>query len=240
MKEPVPMLLATVAARGGSKGVKNKNIRPLLGKPLIAHTLLQLKAWGKYARLVVSTDSEDIAEAARACGAEVPYLRPAELATDTSGKMDALRHCLIHCERHYGMRFDAVFDLDATAPVRRPADMDNMISLYTQSGADCVFSVVNARKNPYFNMVEQNADGTVSLSKTLPSNVRRRQDAPKVYDMNASMYVYRREFLLDPVNNMPYSGKSAAYVMGEAAAYDIDAELDFAIVEMIMAREGLA
>jgi len=235
-----PALLATVAARGGSKGVKDKNIRPLLGKPLIAHTLLQIMAWGKHARLVVSTDSEAIAAAARACGAEVPFLRPADLAGDTSGKMDALRHCLEGCEAHYGRRFDAVFDLDATAPVRRTADLDAMVDLYARSGADCVFSVTPARKSPYFNMVEMNPDGSVSLSKPLPGAVRRRQDAPKVFDMNASMYVYRREFLLDPANRMPYSGRAFAYVMGEEAAYDIDNELDFAIVEMIMAREGLA
>lgn len=235
-----PALLATVAARGGSKGVKDKNIRPLLGRPLIAHTLLQLRAWGKQARLVVSTDSEAIAEAARAYGAEVPFLRPAELATDASGKMDALRHCLEGCEDHYGSRFDAVLDLDATAPVRRTADLDAMLGLYVKSGADCVFSVTPARKSPYFNMVELNADGSVSLSKALPGAVRRRQDAPKVFDMNASIYVYRREFLLDPANKMPYSGRAFAHVMGEEAAYDIDTELDFAIVEMIMAREGLA
>lgn len=233
-------ILATIAARGGSKGIKNKNLRPLLGKPLIAHTLLQIKSWGKFDNLVVSTDSEAIAAVARAYGAEVPFLRPAELAGDSSGKMDALRHCLISCESHFARRFDAVFDLDATAPVRRTADLEAMVALSSESGADCVFSVTAARKNPYFNMVEQNADGTVSLSKTLPGTVRRRQDAPKVYDMNASMYVYRRDFLLDEGNKMPYSGRSVAYVMGEEAAFDIDNEMDFAIVEMIMAREGLA
>lgn len=231
-------ILATVAARGGSKGVKGKNIRMLAGKPLIGHTLDQIRAWGKYARLLVSTDSDEIAEIARAYGADVPFLRPAELATDTSGKIEVLRHALLEAERIYATRFDALFDLDATAPIRMPGDMDRIVSRFLETGADCVLSATKARKNPYFNMLEENPDGTVAVSKPLPAALKRRQDAPRVFDANASMYVYRRGFLLDPATVSVLSGRAFVYEMDPLSAYDIDEELDFRIVEMIMSESG--
>jgi CMP-N-acetylneuraminic acid synthetase len=231
-------ILATVAARGGSKGVKGKNIRPLAGKPLIAHTIDQVIAWGKYARFLVSTDSEEIASVARAHGADVPFLRPAELATDTAGKIEVLRHAWQEAERAYGMRFDALFDLDATAPIRMPGDMDRIVERFLATGADCVLSATRARKNPYFNMLEENPDGTVSVSKPLPGALKRRQDAPRVFDANASMYVYRREFLLNPATQTVLSGRAFVFEMDELSAYDIDEELDFRIVEMILGELG--
>lgn len=227
-------VLATIAARGGSKGVKGKNIRPLAGKPLIVHTIEQVLAWGGHDRFLVSTDSEEIAAVARQHGAEVPFLRPAEFATDTAGKIEVLRHALIEAERIYSTRFDVLFDLDATSPIRRAGDMDGILERSRATGADCVFSVTKARKNPYFNMVEENPDGTVSLCKPLPGALKRRQDAPRVFDVNASMYVYRRDFLLDRATVTVLSGRAAAYEMDELSAYDIDEELDFRIVEMIM------
>lgn len=227
-------ILATILARGGSKGVKNKNIRNLLGKPLIAHTIEQLKSWGKFDTLIVSTDSTAIAEVALQYGADVPFMRNPELASDTASKIDGLRDALIRCEKLYNRTFDAILDLDTTAPVRKISDIDSLVNDFKKHTPDCIFSVVAAHKNPYFNMVETNPDGTVALCKKLPSGVVRRQDAPKVFDMNASMYIYKRDFLLNPATKMCYDGITRAYEMNELSAFDIDREIDFKFVEMIL------
>jgi CMP-N,N'-diacetyllegionaminic acid synthase len=231
-------ILMMVCARGGSKGVKNKNIRTLCGKPLIAHTLLQAKAWGRATRMIVSTDSADIADTARQWGAEVPFMRPAELATDTAGKLGAIRHALLAAEDHYMMRFDAVLDLDATAPLRTAEDIEGAYQRFCSSGADTLFSVVPAHRNPYFNMVEEGADGFCHLVKQLPGAVLSRQSAPKVYDMNASIYFYRASYIRDEASRTAISDRSSVYVMNEISARDIDSEQDFNFVEYLV-KQGL-
>ncbi|MFH1310723.1 MAG: acylneuraminate cytidylyltransferase family protein [Candidatus Omnitrophota bacterium] len=232
-------ILAVIAARGGSKGVKNKNIRILGDKPLIAHTIEQIKKWGKFDKFIVSTDSEEIARVAQKFGAEVPFLRPLELASDTSAKMDALRHSLLTAEKHYGTKFDALLDLDATSPVRTVKDITGIVEMFKSEKADCVFSVVKSRKNPYFNMVEKLSDGSVKICKKTYSEIIRRQDSPEVFDMNASMYVYARDYLIDVNNKNPYSKVARIYEMGEKSAIDIDTELDFKFMEFLMKEEEI-
>jgi len=231
-------ILATVAVRSGSKGLKEKNIKPLLGKPLVAYTIEQVLKWGKFDKFVVSTDSEKIAEISRGLGAEVPFLRPAELATDTANKMDALRHAFLTTQRHYGLEFDALLDLDATAPVRTVQDLENIVGLFKEKKPDCIFSVVKARRNPYFNMVESGEDGTVEVCKPPTSEITRRQEVPMVYEMNASMYIYKREFLLDPQNKTPYAKRTLVYEMPEVSRIDIDSESDFRYLEFLV-KKGL-
>lgn len=228
-------LLVTVCARGGSKGLPNKNLVPVAGKPLIAHSVLQAKSWGKAKHIVVSTDSKEIARVAVAYGAEAPFLRPAALATDRASKLHALTHALRHAEQYYGERFDVVLDLDPTAPIRRPADIDNALRIFRKSKKPVCFSVTRARKNPYFNMVERAKNGRVGLSKKLPGDVFRRQDAPAVWDMNASIYVYDRAFLLtDP---RTFWGVDCEIVpMSPECAFDIDLERDRVVVEALMAH----
>lgn len=228
-------LLVTVCARAGSKGLKNKNIRSLCGKPLIAYAIEQARKWGRFTRLICSTDSKKIAGIARKHGAETPFLRPKKLAGDTAGKMDVLRHALIEAEKFYGIKFDALLDLDVTSPIRQAGDIESIVNLFKARKPDCVFSVVEAHRNPYFNMVEQH-NGTVRVCKRLPHTVLRRQDAPRVYDMNASMYVYKRAFLLDRKNRMPYSGRSLIYKMPDESRIDIDSELDFKLMEFLVKK----
>jgi CMP-N-acetylneuraminic acid synthetase len=231
-------ILVTIAARGGSKGIKNKNIRNLSDKPLIAYTIEQAVKWGKFERLIVSTDSQDIAKIAKEYGAEVPFMRPAELATDTASKIDTLRHAFIEAEKYYQSKFDVLLDLDATAPIRTIKDIDNIVSLFEKKRPASVISVVKASKNPYFNMVEEQADGTFSICKQLEKIVYRRQDVPSVYDMNASIYVYDREFIIDLANKTPFSNKVFAYLMPDISAVDIDTELDFRFNEFLI-KEGM-
>lgn len=231
-------ILITICARGGSKGVKNKNIRMLLGKPLITYSIETAQKWGIAERIVVSTDSKEIAEIALSFGAEVPFLRPDELASDTSPKLSAIRHALIHSEKYFNERFDVVVDLDATAPLRSIKDLDKGFALFQKYQPKTLFSVVPARRNPYFNMVEELEDGKAILCKNLPDSVVRRQDAPKVYNMNASIYFYRRDYVLDIENVNAMSDDTRILVMDEETGFDIDSELDFKLIEFL-AREKL-
>jgi N-acylneuraminate cytidylyltransferase/CMP-N,N'-diacetyllegionaminic acid synthase len=230
--QTLPKILVTICARGGSKGVKNKNIRPLAGRPLIAHTIWHALNWGKAEDVIVSTDSREIAEVAKAAGASVPFLRPAELATDSAPKIPVIQHAL----RESGKAYDFVLDLDPTAPLRKLADLDNVLRIHREKNALSTFSVVSAHKNPYFNMVELAENGFAHVSKTLAKGIARRQDAPKVYNMNASIYMYSVEYLETATG--VFSPRSAIYEMDELSAFDIDRELDFKLVEFFI-REGL-
>lgn len=237
MNENLISVLITICARGGSKGVPGKNIRPLCGKPLIAHTIEQACSWGKAGRVVVSTDSDEIAEVACAYGAEVPFIRPQELARDDSPKLPVVRHALMSCEDLYGETYDVIVDLDATSPMRTVDDLDACYRAFVEHEPRTLFSVVRAHKNPYFNMVEASGEGFVSLCKELPKDVSRRQDAPVVYDMNASIYMYDRGYLLDERNVGPISDRSIVHVMDERASYDVDREIDFQFLEFLMTKE---
>lgn len=229
-------ILLTVAARGGSKGVKNKNIRMLCGVPLIAHTIIQAKKWGRAERIVCSTDSDEIASIARQYGADVPFMRPPELATDESGKLEVLRHTVKTVEREDGAVYSIIVDLDVTAPVRKISDIEGALQLFQEKRPKTIFSVVPSRKNPYFNMVELDDENRAVLVKVLDSTVMRRQDAPRVYDMNASIYVYNRDYLLDESTQSAISDRSFAFVMDELSAFDIDSELDFQFIEFLVSK----
>lgn len=230
-------LLITICARGGSKGVKNKNTKELGGKPLILYTIDQAKKWGKGSHIIVSTDSEEIAKIAYDFGAEVPFMRPAELASDSASKISAIKHALISCEKIFGEVYDFVMDLDVTSPIRTAEDLENAYNLFLEKKPKTLFSGVLAHRNPYFNMVEEFEDGKVRLCKE--GNFVRRQDAPKVYDMNASMYIYDREYLTGD-NISPISDNSIIYQMDELSRIDIDSELDFKFIEFLIKEDVIS
>lgn len=230
-----PNIIVTICARGGSKGVPNKNIRKLAGKPLIAHTVEIAKEWGKADRIVCSTDSEKIARAAKKYGAEVPFVRQKKLATDRSGKVAVIRDALRRCEALYEETYDVVVDMDVTNPLRRIADLDECLKIFKKKNADIVITAVEARRSPYFTMVELDKNGFAHLSKKIEDVPLRRQDSPRVYDMNGSIYFYKRETLLNENFNHPIcSGRVALHVMDEMSAFDVDSEMDFKFVEFIM------
>lgn len=224
--------LCTIGARGGSRGVKGKNLRPLLGKPLIAHSIEQAHAAGVFDAVAVTSDSDAILEAARAAGADYLIKRPDEMASDTAPKLPAIRHCILAVEQRLGVRFDVSVELDPTSPLRLPADVIGAIRLLEETGADSVITGAPARRSPYFNLVERDETGHVGLSKPHDAIVHRRQDSPACFDMNASVYVWRRDlFVADPRVFYPHT---RLFEMPEARSIDIDTELDFRIVEMIM------
>lgn len=229
-------VLLTICARGGSKGVKNKNIRLVGGIPLIAYTIRQAIAWGKAKHIVVSTDSKAIAGIAKKYGAETPFLRPQKISGDTSAKILAIRHALIQAERMYKETYDVVIDLDATSPIRTPEDIESAYRIFLQKRPSAVFSVTEARKNPYFNMVEKDKRGNIVLCKPSAKKIMRRQDAPVVYDMNASIYVYDRSYILSPSTSTVISDNNAVYVMKDVSAVDIDREIDFQFIEFLVSK----
>ena len=226
-------ILGTICARGGSKGVKNKNIKNLAGKPLIAYSIEYFKRWGKAEKIVCSTDSEIIADIAQRYGAEIPCLRPKELGTDTTNKLHVLQHIVKCCENQNKTKYDIIVDLDPTAPLRKKNFLDESFTKFIESKANNLYSVSKARKNPYFNMVELDQNGYAHLSKK--SNVVRRQDAKTVYEMNASIYIYNRDFLLK--TNSIHSDKTIIYEMPELESIDIDTEVDFQFIEYLIKNE---
>jgi len=229
-------VLCTICARGGSKGVKNKNIRSLVGKPMIAHTVLQAKACGLFEHIVISTDSDAIANAAQEYGAEVFFKRDTAMASDTAGKLDVIKDAFTRSETHYSETYDYLIDLDATAPLRDTQDIINAFEQFLKDDNDNLITAMPSRRSPYFNLVEVSKEGKVTLSKTLDNAILRRQDAPKSYDMNASIYIWKRDTLLK--EDTIFLEKTGLYVMPEERSFDVDCELDFKIVELLMGEKN--
>jgi len=230
-------VLCTICARGGSKGVKNKNIRLLNGKPLIAYTIEQAKESKLFEHIVVSTDSDDIAKVAKEYGAEIFFKRSPKLASDTAGKLDVIRDAFVRSEKYYNKTFDYLVDLDATSPLRNVEDIINSFNLFKNNNYDNLITAMPSKKNPYFNMVEQDKNGRVYLSKKLDISIVRRQDAPKTYDMNASIYIWKREIILN--KNSIFLENTGLYVMPEERSIDIDSELDFEFVEFLIRKRDV-
>lgn len=220
--------IATICARGGSVGVPGKNIRPLLGKPLIAYTIQQALACPEIDGVYVSTDLPAIAEEAKRAGATVPFMRPAELATSTAPKVPVIEHLVDGIEPKIGP-VDVVVDLDPTSPLRDISDIRACLALLGPD-TDVVITAYESDKNPYFNMVERQPDGGVGLVKRPAGEIAGRQGAPKVYAMNASIYVWRRRSLAKGL----WGGRVALHVMPRERSVDIDSELDFRLVELLM------
>lgn len=224
-------VLCVVPARGGSKGLPGKNLALLGGKPLLAHTVGHALASRYVDRTVVSTDDPRIAFAAREAGAEVPFVRPAGLATDTAGTIEVLVHAADEVERA-DAPYDILLLLHVTTPLRSPADVDGCLELLASSGADNVFSVTEAHRNPYFNMVEVAEDGTVALVKQ--GAFKTRQEAPEVFDMNSSIYAWRLEALRRDA--ALFSPSTKVFVMPKERSVDIDERLDLVVAEALLAE----
>lgn len=231
--------ICTICARAGSKGVKNKNVRPLLGKPLIAHTILQARDAGVFDVIAVSSDSVEILEISKQWGADYAIERPVQLASDTAAKLPAIKHCVLEVEQMTSLRFDTITDLDATSPLRNSDDIIEAVRLLEESRVSNVITGVSARRSPYFNLVELDDQGFAHLSKTLDQAVVRRQDSPRCYDMNASIYVWSREAFLAS-NTSVFNHDTRLYEMPPERSWDIDSELDFEFVEFILKKTGEA
>lgn len=227
------MKTCSICIRGGSKGIPQKNIQPIAGKPLFFHTIYQALGSKVFDAVAVSSDSKEILDLARTIPGVLCVERPAELATDQAAKVPAIRHCLLEIEKHLGAKTQIAVDLDATSPLRTIEDILSSVRLL-EKNPECtnVITGMKSRRSPYFNLVEQNANGFISLSKITNPPVHRRQDAPTCFDMNASIYVWRRDVLMSEDSVILL--KTMIYEMPEERSFDIDSPLDFKIVEMLL------
>lgn len=230
-------ILITVCARGGSKGIPGKNIRLLNGRPLIAYTLdtAVLFATKYQADITVNSDSDEIKQVAQGLGISSTYVRPAELATDNAGKLDAIEDVLHFEEKTRQKKYDYILDLDVTSPLRNMEDLDAAFQMILQDAQGLnLFSVNHANRNPYFNMVELQPNGYYGLIKN--GHFLTRQSAPQVYDLNASFYFYKRVFFNEktPVINE----HTMIYVMPHAC-FDLDHPIDFEFMEYLMMNNKL-
>ncbi len=233
--------LLTICARGGSKGIPGKNIRPLNGKPLIHYTVAAALAYAKGhpdTVLTLSTDSDAIRASSAAAGLTTKYLRPAALGKDHVGKIDVLRDVLNWEEAHRGMRFDRLIDLDVTSPLRTLEDIEGAVAtLDAKADALNIFSVSPPHRNPYFNMVEEQPDGYARVVKRPDTPFLTRQSSPKVYDINGSIYVYRSEFFSSGQTSAT-TDRSLAYLL-DHQCFDLDLPVDFTFMEFLLKRKLL-
>lgn len=223
-------VLCIIPARKGSKGLPGKNIKKLSGKPLIAYSIEQARDSKYIDRVIVSTDSREIADISKKYGAEVPFMRPKKYAEDKSSIFDVLLHAMGWLEKKEKYSFDILVLLHVTAPLRNSEDIDICIELLVKKDADNVFSVTPSNRNPYFNMVEVLKDGKVRLIKK--GDFATRQSAPEVFDMNASIYVWQKDILKKKKRTLLEN--SHIYIMPKERSVDIDDAIDFKIAETLL------
>jgi len=225
---------AFIFARGGSKGLTDKNIRPLLGKPLIAWSIEHAIAVNRIERVFVSTDSEEIMKVARQYGAEVPFQRPVHLSQDDSPEWLAWRHALNYLKDKEGWLPDVMISVPATSPLRLSIDIENCLDEFEKGDVDAIVTVTESHKSPYFNMVKKNKDGTVTLLMPSQLGLSRRQDAPTVYDISTVAYAIRPDFVF--THNSLFEGKVRAVHVPLERSIDIDTMMDFKMVEFFLAE----
>lgn len=225
--------LALITARGGSKGLPGKNLAPLAGKPLIAWTIDAARAASSLSRIVVSTDDPAIADACRSRGVEVPFLRPAELSTDTASHLSVVEHALQWLESGEKVRPDVVVLLQPTSPLRTAADIDACVALASRTAAPAVVSVCEAVDHPF--LVKKLDEGGRLVDYVTPGLAyARRQDFPAAYVLNGAVYVNRRDSLLRDRSFVPPG--ALPYVMPRERSIDIDTAADLAAAEAALTR----
>ena len=225
--------LCTICVRGGSKGVLGKNGRLLDGVPLVSHSVRQALDSGLFSHVAVSSDDATLLDLARDEGAIVVE-RPAGLAGDVSPKLPAIFHAVEQVEKLLQIEFSTLVDLDATSPLRLIADIAGAVSLLEANRLSSVFTASEARRSPYFNQVMKHSGETWGVVLEGESQIYRRQDAPKTFDMNASVYVWdRNEFFKNP---KLFYQSTEMFEMPPERSLDIDSELDFQLVSFLISR----
>jgi len=227
--------LIVIPARGGSKGIPHKNIKPLNEKPLIYYTIDVARAITTDENICVSTDDKGIISVVEDYGLKVPFVRPAELATDTAGTYEVLLHALDYYEK-YGKHFDVLVLLQTTSPFRRADQVKEALNLYSPK-LDMVVSVKECAANPYYCVFEEDQNGYLHVCKG-NGDIFRRQDAPKVYEYNGAIYVMNPEVL--KATHMHKMTKRVKYVMDDFSSFDLDTMWDWKMAEMLMKKGNQA
>ncbi len=227
-------VVGLITARGGSKGIPRKNIKRLAGKPLIAWTIEAAQQSRHLRHLILSTDDDEIAQTARQWGADVPFIRPDELARDDSSHISVVRHAADWLERHEGRSPEFLMILQPPTPLRTAADIDGAIELANEKGADAVVSVVEAKHHPY---LTRRMTETGSLVEFVPCDIDypRRQDLPPAYALNGAIYLIRCNRLPQLTTLVPQG--SLGFVMPTDRSLDIDTLWDFHLAELILQHQ---
>jgi CMP-N-acetylneuraminic acid synthetase len=232
-------ILGVIAARGGSKGVPRKNIRLLAGRPLIAYTVSAARGCDLLSRVIVSTDDDEIATVAEACGAEVPFRRPAELATDRARQIDVLIHATQWVEEHEGRPCDAIVVLQPTAPLRETADIDGAIRLFLETGADSVITLSpTIHGHPYYTYRLDGDRPEPFVPPRERDSADVRQAFPAAYVRNGAVYVVGRDVLVE--RRSLYGASCRGYVMPAERSINIDTPLDWKLAELLLAEQRRA
>tara|TARA_B110000503_G_C7107431_1_gene396539 strand:+ start:313 stop:990 length:678 start_codon:yes stop_codon:yes gene_type:complete len=219
--------------RANSQKIKNKNLINLNNKPLMSYTIKSAVNSKLFDNIVASSDSEKIQKLSKKFGAEVLFTRPKKFSTNYVPKLSAIKHAVMMSEKHYKKRYDYVFDLDVTAPCRDANDIKKAFKIFQKSKKNMLVSVTKSRKNPYFNMLEIKNRG-ISLVKKTSKEISARQKSPVVYDMNASIYIWKRDKLFKSRNLLQKS--LSIYEMPPEKSIDIDTKLDLRINEMLIKK----
>lgn len=222
--------LVIIPARGGSKGIPHKNIKPLNGKPLICYSIDVARRFTSDDNICVTTDDDEIIQVVENYGLKVPFKRPSALATDTASSNDVLVHALNFYEEQ-GRSFDVVVLLQPTSPFRKVGFLNEAVALYDPV-LDMVVSVKETASNPYYNCFEEDLDGMLAISKTLSKPITRRQDAPKVWEYNGSIYVINPKSLKG--KGMSHFNWVKKYVMDDLYSVDLDTLFDWKIAELLL------
>ncbi len=228
-------MLAVIPARGGSKGVPGKNIRPLAGLPLIAHSIRLSKMCAEIAKCIVSTDSEEIAAVARECGAEVPFLRPGVFAQDDTPMWPVLQHALREMESRDRCRYDSVLLLSPTSPARLPEDVSKAVELLEQDkDAVGVVAASVPAFNPRWACIDIATDGYMRQSFPDGNVYARRQDVPAIYRINGALYLWRRDHVANSEAPRYFELPHRMLEIPESRAIDIDSPHDFRVAELVL------
>ena len=226
-------ILGTICCRGGSKGIPGKNIRLLNNVPLIAYTIETAFSAKLLSDVIVSTDDQTIADVAVKFNANVPFLRPGDLASDTASKWPVFIHAVEWYEKNMNIEVDYIVDMDVTVPLKTSTDIDGAIQMALDNNdTDVVITGYEPERNPYFNMMELNGNGYAEIVKKTSTPIVRKQDAPKVYSLSPAAYVIKKTALY---NYSHWSNaKCKIYPMPRERAIDIDTPVDFRIVEILI------
>lgn len=227
-------IVAFIFARGGSKGLPNKNIKVFNGKPLIAWSIHHAKSISRISRVIVSTDSEEIAEIATKYGADVPFIRPHFLATDESPEWLSWQHGLKYLQMIDGSLPDLMLSIPPTSPLRDINDIDRVINEYIDNEADAVITVTESFRNPYFNIIKDTLNGYVEICIKNNKAINRRQDSPKTYDITTVAYALNPSFVIN--NSNIFDGKVRKTIVSRETAIDIDSLLDFEYAEYLFKK----
>ena len=225
---------AFIFARGGSKGLPKKNIKDLLGKPLIAYSIETALNVTDIDKVFISTDDDEIASIGLASGAEI-ITRPAHLATDNSPEWLSWQHAVNWVTSQYG-EFEQFISLPATSPLRSVEDVESAMHKLYSGNADICISTTPANRSPYFNMIKETESGHVELVNTDSQGVYRRQDAPEVYDITTVVYVSTPQYILNETGL--FAGKVTHTIIPKERAIDIDDIYDFKLAEAILSCKG--